>query len=249
MRTLSGDTLDAFEVKDADGDGRLWNPADGDSGLVDVRHKQIAPALRPAVAVFTQRVRAVIFKETGRSYAISHFENRTDKDGRQVTYSVRGARTDSSYAPGDTVTVTVRSTPSSAAQGRVAERIGRYFIRLSETPGVGSGSSVSGGNALIRFTMETRWREGAFARGPVASTRLEFVPDSAVQAGNLTLTGRVTVEAEFADGSTGTLEGRFEDRRIDADRVELKTGTGTRRFKVQWDGADGRILRQETLPE
>ena len=49
--------------------------------------------------------------------------------------------------------------------------------------------------------------------------------------------------------SGATLEGRFANKRIDADRVDLRIGAGFRRFKVQWDGADGSILRQETLPD
>jgi hypothetical protein len=242
MRTLAGDTLDAFEVKDADGDGLLWAPG-SDSGLVDVRHKQTGPALRPAVALFTQKLRAVLFKDGARTYPIAYAENRTDKDGRRVSIAVRGTRADSAFGPGDTVTVVVRAFPSSDSEGRVLERTGRYVILLSVEPG------DHAGNTLLRFSMETRWREGAFPKGALAVTRLDFIPDEPIHPGRLDLAGTLKVEAELAKGGTGSVEARLQDRRIEAGRVELRLASGTHRFKAEWDGTDGRLLRLESLPD
>ncbi|HLP41050.1 MAG TPA: hypothetical protein VK465_06050, partial [Fibrobacteria bacterium] len=153
-RTLAGDTLDILEVTDADGDGRLWGA--GDSGLVDARYRLTEPALRPTVAQVTQRLKAMLFKEAGRSYPVAFSETRLDKDGRKVGFSVRGFRggADSTFGPGDTVVVTVRTTPPPNSQARFLERIARYRIRLAEEPG------RFAGNTLLHFTMETTWREG-----------------------------------------------------------------------------------------
>jgi hypothetical protein len=242
LRTRAGDTLDAFEVKDADGDGLLWAPG-GDSGLVDVRHRQTEPALRPAVARFTQRMRAVLFKDGARTYPVAYAENRTDKDGRQVVFTVRGTRADSAFGPGDTVTAVVRTVPSPDSEGRVLERTGRYVIQLPADP------ADHAGRALLRFSMETRWREGAFPKGRLSATRLDFIPDAPILPGRLDLAGTLKLEAELAGGGTGSVEARIQDRRIDAGQVEIRLPAATRRFKVEWDGVDGRILREETLPD
>ena len=240
LHTLDADTLDAFEVVDADGDGLLWG--DNDSGLVDVRHKQTDPLLRPSVATFGQKMRAVFFKQGGKTYPVTYSETRTDRDGKQVFFSVKGFRSDSAFGPGDTVTVTVRTTPSPDADTRIEDRTGRFRIRLTPTPG------EYARNQLLHFSMETRWRQGSFPRGKVISTRLTFVPDEPLMAGDLTLTGKVQVEAEFVDGTTGTASGRFENKQLQMDLDELKAGVKLRRFRVRWDAA-GQVLSQEKLPD
>lgn len=242
-RTRGGDTLDAFEAVDADGDGQLWG--DNDSGLVDVRHRQTDPLLRPAVKTFTQRMRAMFFKQTGKTYPVSYSETRIDKDGRKVAFAVKGYRggADSTFGPGDTVTVTVKTVPSPDSESRFLERTARFRIRLADAPG------LYAGNALLHFSMETRWREGAFRKGKLLSTRLTFVPDAPVLAGTASVTGKVKVEAVFADGSTGTLDGTYANRRLTGDKVRLLGGARPRVFKVVWDGTEeGGILEKEELP-
>jgi hypothetical protein len=242
-RTRGGDTLDAFEAMDADGDGLLWG--ENDSGLVDVRHRQTDPFLRPAVKSFTQRMRAMSFRQTGRTYPVSYSETRLDRDGRKVSFSVKGWRdgSDSTFGPGDTVTVTVRTTPSPESESRVEERTARFRIRLADAPG------LHAGNALLHFTMETRWREGAFRKRPLVSTRLTFIPDAPVPAGTASVTGKVKVEAVFADGGTGTLEGSLADRRLTGDKVRLVGGPRPGVFRVVWDGTEaGLVLESEELP-
>jgi hypothetical protein len=243
-RTRDGDTLDVFEVEDADGDGRLWG--EHDSGLVEVRHRQTDPLLRPAVASFTQRMRAMFFRQTGKTYPISYSETRIDTNGRKVSFSVKGYRdgADSTFGPGDTVTVTVRTTPSPGSESRFEERTARYRIRLADAPG------QHAGNTLMHFSMETRWREGAFRKRPLVSTRLAFVPDGPVPAGTASVTGRVKVEAVFADGGTGTLDGSLAERRLTGDKVRLVGGPRPGLFRVVWDGSEaGKVLETEALPD
>lgn len=241
-RTLGADTLDAFDVSDGDGDGQLWG--DNDSGIVNVRSLQTDPAFRPAVARYTQAMRAVFFKTGGKTYPIAFQETRTDRNGRKVVFSVKGPRADSAFGPGDTVTVTVKTTAGPDEEVRFLEKTSRFRIRLSSTPG------QFASNALVRFTMETRWREGAFRRGQVIGTRITFTPDEPLTSGNLVLTGAILIEAEFADGTTGSAAGFVKDKRIEVDLTELKAGLKLRRFRVSWDAAaDGKVLSQERLPD
>jgi hypothetical protein len=246
-RTRAGDTLDVFEVTDADGDGQLWG--ENDSGLVDVRHRQTDPLLRPAVKSFTQRMRAVFFRQTGKSYPVSYSETRVDRDGRKVTFSVRGYRNgaDSTFGPGDTVTVTVRTMPAAESESRFEERTARFRIRLADAPG------HYAGNTLLRFSMETKWREGAFRKRPIVSTRLTFIPDAPVPSGTASVTGKVEVEVVFADGGTATLDGALEgtlaDRRLTGRKVRLVGGPRSGVFRVVWDGTEaGKVLETEELP-
>lgn len=239
MRTLGTDTLDAFDVTDADRDGQLWG--DNDSGLVDVRKLQTEPVLRPSVARFTQKMRAVFFKQSFRTYPVAYSETRADKDGKTVSFSVKGTRADSAFGPGDTVTVVVHTTASPTSDHRVAEKASRFKIRLADAPFQFSR------NQLLEFIMETRWRQGAFRKGIVTATRLTFTPDEPVLSGSLDIKGSVKVEAEFADSTTGSASGRFENKQIRMDLDEIKAGVKLRRFRVLWD-ASGTVLDQEKLP-
>lgn len=241
-RTRGPDTLDAFTVSDADGDGELWG--DNDSGLVEVRSLQSDPILRPAVARFTQAMRAVLFKQEGRTYPVSFRETRTDRNGREVVFSVRGPRADSAFGPGDTVTVTVHATAGPDELARFTERTARYRIRLSPTPG------RFGSNALVEYTVEARWREGAFRRGMIVSSRIIITPEEPLASGELILDGAIAIEAEFADGATGSATGTIKDKHIEADLTELKAGVKLRRLRVRWDAAaDGKVLSEEHLPD
>lgn len=245
-RTLGSDTLDAFDVSDADGDGQLWggNGNEGDSGLVNVRHLQTEPVLRPGVVRVAQAMRAVFFKQGARTYPVSFLETRTDRNGRKVTFSVKGQRADSAFGPGDSVTVSVHTVAGPDEETRFVEKANRFAIQLSSAP------LQFSQNRLLRFTMAARWREGAFAKGRITATRITFTPDSPMVSGDLTVKGDIRIEAEFADGTTGSAEGRVADKRIQVDLDERKGGVRLRRLRVLWDlAADGQVLEQKPLPD
>ena len=231
------DTLDAYAVTDADAEAGLWGP--GDSGLVDIRMKATEPPGRPAVMSVSVSLRARLFKQDQKTYPLSYSESRIDRDGKRVVFSIRGTKTDSTFAPGDEVFISVRTVPPEGH--RVAERTAVFRVLLSETP------KRFEENGLIDFTLETRWRPETWKKGGLTRTRLKFTPDAPLLSRNLDLSGEVEVEIDFADGSTGTVTGIFRDKRIEATFIEKLTGGQKRRFRVHYDSR-GLILLREMLP-
>ena len=126
---------------------------------------------------------------------------------------------------------------------RFSERTSRFRILLPPAPW------QAGRNQLLKYVMETRWKEGAFRKGRITATRFTFTPDEPVTSGTLTVKGAVQIEAEFADGTAGSATGRFQDRRIEVELEEKKDGLRLRRFRIHWNAADGGILLQEKLPD
>jgi hypothetical protein len=240
-RTLAGDTLDAFDVSDADGDGELWGA--GDSGLVHVRALQTEPVLRPSVARFTQALRAMSFRQSGKTYPVAYHEVRTDRNGRSVSFTLAGPRKDSAFGPGDTVWVSVVTVTGPEEEARFSRKASRFQVELSPDPGAFSR------NRLLKYVMETTWKPGAFRKGLITATRLTFIPATPVSSGTLPIEGTLLLEAEFADGNRGSATGHLKDRRIRVDLDELKDGQRLRRFRILWDAADGRVLEQSRLPD
>lgn len=240
-RTLGRDTLDAFDVSDGDGDGELWGA--GDSGLVNVRSLQTEPGLRPAVARFAQGLRAMSFRLTGKTYPIAYKEVRTDRNGRTVTFTVQGARSDSTFGPGETVWVAVHTKTGPDEEARFSERTSRFQVQLSTDPGKFTR------NKLLRYVMETSWKPGAFRKGLITATRFIFIPTDPIASGIHTAEGTLLLDAEFADGKRGSASGQFKDQRILVDMDEMEGPKRLRRFRILWDAADGQVLEQSRLPD
>jgi hypothetical protein len=234
-RTVAGaspDTLESFDITDADGDGTLW--AAGDSGIVDFRQKAPTPASRPFVASVTQKLRAVLFKDESRTYAIAFRESRVEKDGKKVVFSVKGVRdgADSTFAPGDTVNVTVHvEFPESA---RMVEKTSRYKVILGNAP------KKFSDNKLLRYSLEAVWRKD------LAATKLVFTPDRTVAADELSITGSLRLSVDFGEGRTGEAEGRFEDKLIDVMLTDLRADGKRKKIHVIWD-ASGKRLKQDVV--
>lgn len=236
-RTVAGsapDTLESFDVTDVDGDGALWGA--GDSGIVDFRQKIPSPAGRPAVESLVQRMRAVLFKEESRTYPISYRETRTEKDGKQVVFSVRGERggADSTFQAGDTVWVTVHTDFPDGAR-MVAKTI-RYKILLAGVP------KKYVDNTLLKFTLDATWHKG----DSLVGTRFVFTPDKPVLSKELSISGTLTLNADLADGHSAVAEGTFKDKVIDAEVTSTGKDGKKRRYHVRWSQL-GAVLQQSRL--
>ncbi len=234
-KTMAGapaDTLESFDIVDADSDGTLWGA--GDSGVVDFRQKTPAPALRPSVESATQKMRAVLFKDGQKTYPISFKESRVEKDGKKVAFSVKGYRggIDSTFNPGDTVTVTVHvDFPDDS---KMIEKTTHYKVILGNAP------KKFSDNALLKYTLEAVWRKD------LATTKLVFTPDKAVAADELSITGGLSFSADFGNGHTAEAEGRFENKIIDVALTDLRADGKLRHFRINWD-ALGKVLKQVSL--
>jgi hypothetical protein len=218
------DTLDAFDISDADGDGLLWGA--NDSGLVDFREKKTDPDGRPAVKSVVHKMRALLFKDEAKTYPVSFVEIRTDRDGKRVTFSVKGTRADSAFGPGDTVYVSVKTVPAAGTK-KFEERNVRFVVLLSQIP------KRFQDNRLLMFSLDTRWRADAWNKGGVRRTIVRFKPDQAVPSQHLAQAGELQADADFTDGSNGSVTGRFEGDRLE---VEFTGNDGgkPRKFKVRW---------------
>jgi hypothetical protein len=234
-RTVAGsspDTLESFDITDADGDGTLW--AEGDSGIVEFRQKTPTPARRPSVESVTQKMRAVLFKDETMTYAISFRESRVEEDGKKVVFSVKGVRggADSTFAPGDTVNVSVHvEFPET---GRMVEKTSRYKVILGNAP------KKFSDNKLLRYSLEAVWRKD------LATTKLVFTPDQTVAADELSITGSLRLSVDFGEGRTGEAEGRFENKLIDVVLNDLRADGKRKKIHLIWD-ASGTRLKQEVV--
>jgi hypothetical protein len=225
------DTTESFEITDADGDGALWGA--GDSGLVDFKQKTPNPVLRPAVDLVVQKMRAFLFKDEQKTYPISFTEVRTEKDGKKVTFSVKGTYADSVFEPGDTAVISVHV--SYPPESRLVEKHSRYRVVLGGQP------KRYQDNKLIRYTLSATWRKDS-----LAVTQLTFTPDQPVATGELATAGDLQVDADFSDGETGSGHGRFQDKRIDIDLTRKLRDGKERHYHVLWD-ALGKLLSQIRL--
>ncbi|MEO6096796.1 MAG: hypothetical protein ABIW76_14290 [Fibrobacteria bacterium] len=235
IKTVAGsspDTLESFDITDADGDGTLW--AAGDSGIVDFRQKTPTPVSRPSVESVTQKLRAVLFKDESKTYAIAFRESRVEKDGKRVVFSVRGVRdgVDSTFAPGDTVNVTVHvEFPETA---RMVEKTSRFKVILGNAP------KKFSDNQLLRYSLEAVWRKD------LATTKLVFTPDRIVAASELSITGSLQLSVDFGGGRTGEAEGRFENKLIDVVLNDLRADGKRKKIHLIWD-VSGTRLKQEAV--
>ena len=228
----AADTLESFDIVDADGDGTLWGA--GDSGVVDFRQKIPSPARRPSVESVVHKMRAVLFKDEQKTYPISFRETRAEKDGRKVVWSVRGFRggVDSTFVPGDTVVVTHHVEFPEAA--RMVEKTARYRVILGHAP------KRFSDNTLLRFSLEAVWRKD------LTTTKFVFTPDAPVPSQEASTAGDLEFTADFGAGHTVEAAGRFENNVIDVVLNDFRPDGKERRFRVNWD-AVGKVLKQSVL--
>ena len=226
------DTLESFDIVDADGDGTLWGA--GDSGVVEFRQKIPEPAMRNTVASLAQKMRAVLFKDEQKTYPISFRETRVDKDGRKVVWSVRGFRNgiDSTFAPGDTVVVTHHVEFPEAA--KMVEKTARYRVILGDAP------KKFSDNALLRYSLDAVWRKD------LTTTKFVFTPDAPVPSRELSIAGDLEFTADFGSGHTTEAMGRYENKIIDVVLNDFRPDGKKRKFRVNWD-ALGKVLKQTVL--
>lgn len=237
-RTVEGaapDTTESFEITDADGDGALWGA--GDSGVVDFRQKTPNPPARPAVELIVQRMRAVLFKEESRTYPVSFRETRTEKDGKKVVFSVRGARNgeDSTFQPGDTAWVTVQTDFPDGA--KMVEKTAKYKVELGGQP------KRFADNKLLRYSLEATWHKN----DSLVTTQFSFEPSKAVPSAQLSIDGNLDLTAELANGHSARAVGAFLDKVIEADVTDTDKLGKVRRFHAKWT-AQGVPISQKKLP-
>ncbi|MDQ3001232.1 MAG: hypothetical protein M3Y08_08230 [Fibrobacterota bacterium] len=227
------DTLESFDITDADGDGSLWGA--GDSGVVNFRQKLPTPPFRPLVVSVAQKMRAVLFKDEQKTYPLSFKETRVEQDGRKVVFSVHGARggIDSTFNPGDTVVITQHIIFPPAA--KMVEKTTKYKVILSAVPKRYSEAK------LIRYSLEAIWGEDS-----LSSTKFTFIPDSLVPTKELSITGALVFEYDFANGRSGTAKGRFENKVIGVELTESDAKGVARRFRIEWD-ALGKLIKRTVL--
>jgi hypothetical protein len=229
---LPSDTLESFEITDADGDGTLWGQ--GDSGIVNYRQKQPNPLLRPSVSLISQDMRAVLFKDELKTYPIAFQESRIEKDGKTVKFSVKGPGPDSVFSPGDSVWISVDKIY--APESRLVQKHTRYLVILGSQP------KHYQDNKLLRFTLEASWQKDS-----LFVTRLIFTPDQPVFSKELSQNGNLEIMADFANGESAIATGRYQDKHIEVELTRKFKDGKEKRLHILWD-ALGRLLSQAVRP-
>jgi hypothetical protein len=231
LRLFNQDTLDWVRVLDADGDGLLWS--DGDSGRVELRARYRAPAWKPQVESLSLSLLLNLYARGDSSVPLQYQESRRHWDGTTAAFAAKGARPDSLLRPGDTALVTFEKFLPAGAD--LADSRARFLVRLGAAPWRFSD------NALLRFDLLRHWRIGV-----IRMLTFAFVPDSAVPAGRLDLTGSFSLSASYDDGGIGDASGTFDGADIRAILDELRAGA-RKSFRLRYD-ATGRLLERDSLP-
>jgi hypothetical protein len=218
VRLRGGDTLETLDVSDFDGDGRLFA---GDSGMVRILHVTLEPPLRPSLVRAEQRSRGWLMRADLAFRPRFYKEEREESDGKRIVFVIRGQASDSAFTAGDTVTVNKEvfwSEPSVLASRRDA-----FTVVLTRNLGDFSA------NRLLRLVADWNWRSGLLLR-----SRFVFAPQEPVAPKQIRARGRVTMSVEYADASSGQLEGDYTGDSLAVVYRETREDR-VRHFRVTWD--------------
>ncbi len=222
------DTAEFYEIKDGDHDGFFYGK--GDSGLVVFDQKTPNPLFRPSVSLTLQKIRMVIFRDATKSYPIFFSESRTEKDGKIVDFSIKGNGTDSAFNPGDTSLINLHITyPPDNSK---LEKKNFYEIVIGSKP------KQFKDNKLILYRSQVSWRTDS-----LVTASLSFKPDQPIVSNELSWTGDVQANINFANGEEGKITGRFQDKKIDVDLVRTRTDGQIRKHHIKWDYL-GKLISQ-----
>ncbi|MCD6023877.1 MAG: hypothetical protein K0Q91_793 [Fibrobacteria bacterium] len=182
------DTLLSLVVRDADGDGVLYNPL-RDSNKIGVESKVAGDAGRTDLFYH-----ANVFTDSTRNYAYRYRKVFTGPRGVEETTAL-GRDSLPDFVPGDSGWVRVRFT-STVASDTLASSWSRYAVRLSSQPG------NAAGHRLIQVD-----REKTFRAGVVSGLRFSLRPGTSVPAGSFARTGSLFARIDLRAGGWAQLEG------------------------------------------
>ena len=231
VKSINGknlDTTEFYEIRDADKDGFFYGK--GDSGIVVLDHKVPSPPFRPSVNIVTQKIRMVIFRDGTKSYPIFFNESRIEKDGKAISFSIKGNGTDSAFNPGDTSLVNLHI--SYPAENAKLEKSNFYKILIGSKP------KQFKDNKLILYRSQITWRTDS-----LISATLSFKPDQPIISNELSWNGEMQADINFVNGDSGKLTGRFQDKIIDAELVRTKKDGQIRKHRIKWDYL-GKLISQ-----
>ncbi len=216
-RGRGNDTSEAVSIHDLDGDGLLWR---GDSGEIRLVHVTYDLPLGP-VLKSTRKLKATLLRKGFVLRPHFYQEDRLEKDGKSVTFRLRGRGSDSLFSPGDTVNID-RMVVFDSTSDRIS-RADAFVVVVSPTP------RDDAGNRLLSYAAAWEWRNGV-----LASSRFTFKADAPASPLELRAQGNVQMTVTFADGNTGEVDGRFVADSIKVKYRETRKGI-TRKFQITWD--------------
>jgi hypothetical protein len=221
------DTLFSLLLRDADGDGVLFNPL-RDTNLVDVDRITGPSGSSDARLSLHYRLRA--FADRSRNYPV-RFRSVLEA-GAQVTETIAlGRDSQPDFAPGDTGRVLV-SFASSAAADTLAGTESDYRVLLSDTAG------RFGGNRLLRVD-----RARTFRLGAAAAARYTLRPAAPVPDGSFARDGSVEARVDFRAGGWIDFTGESTAAGWMGTWLDSEGRSGT----VHFDAA-GRVTSAATFP-
>jgi hypothetical protein len=218
VRTRGMDTLETVSVNDNDSDGLLWH---GDSGEVRMNHTLFNPPLRPALEKSSIRIRGTLLR-TGFVLRPHFFqEDRQERDGKMVSFRIRGRSSDSIFSQGDTVTIERSVTFDTSAS--LMERSDAFKVVLAALPRDFSN------NRLLSYSATWIWRQGL-----IRESRFTFKADAPVSPAELRAQGTLHMTVVYMDGAEGQADGFYSKDKLTAKYKETRKGI-TKRFQVIWD--------------
>jgi hypothetical protein len=219
IRTRGMDTLETVSVNDNDSDGLLWN---GDSsGEVRMNHVLFTPPLRPALENSSIRIRGTLIRA---GFVLRpHFfqEDRQERDGKVVSFRIRGRSSDSSFSQGDTVNIDRTVTFDTSAA--IVERSDAFKVVLSALPRDFSN------NRLLSYSATWIWRLGL-----IRESQFTFKADAPVSPAELRAQGTLHMTVVYADGAEGQADGSYSKDKLTAKYKEMRKGI-TKHYQVIWD--------------
>ncbi len=198
--SASFDTLEYSRVTRPDGSGIPMHPSRKGPVAVDLFNLK-RPLFKTPDRI-ESRVRMMIFPEDStKNYPVKFSEMRSWQNGRNQVTHVFGMSPDSSFSPGDTVTVSIKVYPKWPQN--VAER------SVSYKAGLGNDIKKEEDNVLYSFVIAEE-RES----GDINSLHFTFTPDKPIPSGQEPESGDLLLEVAYRDGTDAWIKGRLDNGKM-----------------------------------
>ena len=210
-RGAAGDTLEWTLIRDADWDRRLWG--DSGRGVVDLFLRVKNPPSQPAVSRMHVAMRAVYRPDpSGDSIGqLQYQEQRWLRNGRNVTFTLRGTGEGGVLRADDTARMTVDTVY--ALRDSMIQYTAVYELLLGSAPDRMQEHRMRG------YGISKFWRTG-----PVFSSVSLFAPAEPVAVGQAEFEGEISFTAAYVNGDTVRSEGAMGPAGLDLTVRQIRDG-------------------------
>jgi hypothetical protein len=224
LRGPTGDTLSWTSVKDADWDRKLWTSEA--SGVVDLFFRVRNPQSQPTLSRMHSSLRATYRQLPGGIDSLaqlSYQEQRWLNNGRNVTFTFKGANTSGLLVGNDTALMTVDTV--FALRDSMITFSAVYKMLLGPIP------DRMATHRLAGYSVAKYWRAG-----DLFSNVSHFLPSTPVLVGQPGFAGLMSTTTSFRNGDSSTTQGSIDSTGFNL-QVRTIKGTVASTYNVVLDAA------------